>query len=197
MKLFDRKYLHCIWSEEIDGKECLISDNLSDLVKNVDNGKALDPDVIQARGRIKRSDGVRITDINGIPWVYAYYDPNYSVKVAYNEGKQIQAKSKYHPMPWADCKEQFVFDANYEYRVKPEEPEEFKRMTYRQLSEWLAKGNGQCKTYAVVSTACLAYDDFGKKDNREVSEDYKIRCWGSDEWIEPTLKIFMQDCRPL
>lgn len=80
-----------------------------------------------------------------------------------------------------------------------EEPKTSKRMTYRQLAEWLAKGNGQV-SYSDRSTAITVCVEtfnsyFEKKDNIEVPFDYKIRRFGSDEWIEPTIDVYMEDCK--
>lgn len=191
MKLFDRKYLHCMWSEKIDGKKCLLSDNLSDLIKDVNNGTAFDPEVILACGHVKRSDGVHIMAVDGTTWTYAYFDPNYECKVAYIKGMTVQVRMadghwEDNPYPrWCD---------NDEYRVKLEEPVKPKRMTYRQLAEWLAKGNGQ---YTPLLNKCFissSMDYDCKLDNDELIEGYKIRYWCSDEWIEPTYEIYEEDC---
>ena len=76
----------------------------------------------------------------------------------------------------------------------PYEEEPNKRMTNRQLSEWLAKGNGErssndCRKNSLT----FEYDEFG--ENEEVSSDIIIRPWGSDEWVEPTVDIYKRDCK--
>ena len=80
-----------------------------------------------------------------------------------------------------------------EYRTKPEEPQS-RRMTYRELAEWLSKGNGQYKVHESSSyynsLACCSSEDC-----KEVPVDYKLRRWGSDEWIEPTVDVYEQDCK--
>lgn len=80
-----------------------------------------------------------------------------------------------------------------EYRIKPEEQKP-RRMTYRQLAEWLAKGNGQAKNCHVAVTQ-FGYDDVDEKDNRELPVTYKIRRWGSEEWIEPIVDVYEADCK--
>ena len=67
-------------------------------------------------------------------------------------------------------------------------------MTFRMYAEWLAKGNGQGKTFTVASTQ-FAYDSIEIKDEKEIPEEYKIRRWGSDEWIEPTVDVYEADCK--
>ena len=32
-------------------------------------------------------------------------------------------------------------------------------------------------------------------ENKEVSTKLKIRRWGSDEWIEPTVDVYNKDCK--
>lgn len=114
MELFNKKYLHCIWSEEIEGKECLLCGDLINLIRGINSGKVYDPRAIVACGHVKRSDGVQITAADGTTWVYAYYDPNYECKVAYNEGKQIEYRET---TIWRDTTRPRWRDG-VEYRVK-------------------------------------------------------------------------------
>ena len=179
MELFDKKYLHCIYSEEIDGKKCLLSDDLIDLIKNVNSGKAYDPNVILACGQVIRGDGPQITAVDGTTWIYAYYDHNYECKVAYNEGKEIEYSESgglwYYTInpKWRD---------GVEYRIKPEE---LKCMTYRQLSEWLAHGKGQIMDEH-NNLVCTSYGYMLKEENDRVPLNIKVRRWGDDEWHEAT-----------
>lgn len=75
-----------------------------------------------------------------------------------------------------------------------EEEDEPKLMTNRQLTEWLAKGNGERKLREdePVSNALIYYED---DENLPVGEDVVIRPWDSDEWVEPTLEIYERDCK--
>ena len=85
--------------------------------------------------------------------------------------------------------EEDILSWEYSTESKKEEP---KRMTYRQLAEWLAKGNGQCDFGGIIATD-NTYDKI--HDDEEVDRDYKIRRWGSDIWIEPTISIYKEDCK--
>ena len=70
--------------------------------------------------------------------------------------------------------------------------EEPKLMTYRQLSEWLARGNGQARfPDGQVIYPNLAYNNCWD----ESPIKYLIRPWGSDEWIKPTVDIYERDCK--
>ena len=73
------------------------------------------------------------------------------------------------------------------------EPEESKYMSYRQLAEWLAKGNGQSRYKKGSPTTGFMYDY--EHENKQLTEDFEIRSWGSDEWIEPTADVYLKDCK--
>lgn len=108
---------------------------------------------------------------------------------AWEDGKKIQCMSRIHiNETWVDCIPSPAWDLDFEYRI---EPVESKRMTYRQLSEWLTKGNGELRFLDEVRTY-WGYTSAIEKD--ELQEAYKIRRWGSDEWIEPTEDIYYHDC---
>ena len=69
-----------------------------------------------------------------------------------------------------------------------------KRMTSRQLFEWLAKGNGE---YTEDIYMCV-YDSYSytkEAENNEVTSEIKIRTWDSEEWVEPTVDIYERDCK--
>ena len=66
-------------------------------------------------------------------------------------------------------------------------------MTFRQLAEWLAKGNGQvCSGNG--SGIAFGYDEIEKKDDEPVPLYYKVRRWGDDEWIPPFYEVYKEDC---
>ena len=85
------------------------------------------------------------------------------------------------------------------FLIKPErqtktEESKTRRMTYRQLAEWLANGNGQFTSLKDKTFVSSSLDYNNKLDNTELPKSYKIRRWGSDEWIEPTEEIYYYDC---
>lgn len=75
---------------------------------------------------------------------------------------------------------------------KVEKPKPIQLMTFLQLAEWLAKGNGQAKLpnkeyfYSRVDYDVIC---------EESSSNALIRPWGSTEWITPTLDIYERDCK--
>lgn len=112
------------------------------------------------------------------------------VMQAYLDGKQIQITNR-GGKDWGAVVTNPVWDWQvFDYRIKPKE--EPVRMTNRQLAEWVGKGNGEWLAIMGV------HSDFGYvkgKEDLEVSSDFLIRPWGSDEWIEPTVDIYERDCK--
>lgn len=74
-----------------------------------------------------------------------------------------------------------------------EEPPK-KLMSNRQLSEWLAKGNGEWKPVRSCMTN-IAFTCVENCSNDPVSKDIVIRPWDSEKWIEPTIDIYERDCK--
>ena len=88
-----------------------------------------------------------------------------------------------------------VNGGSWQYIYPYEEPPK-QRMTYRQLSEWLAKGNGEYhdssnKNGLPMST--MTYSD--ERRDKPVHKDYVIRTWDSEEWVAPTVDIYERDCK--
>ena len=99
---------------------------------------------------------------------------------AFAEGKQVQIYDISNDR-WNDIDEP-EWCSGCEYRVKPEK--KTRRMTYRELSEWLAKGNGQLRLRSGDISIYVIYT----KDNSYVSDGMMIRKWDSDEWVEPVIE---------
>lgn len=66
-----------------------------------------------------------------------------------------------------------------------------KRMTYRQLSWWLAKGNGEWLDKFNGAASAILYDQ--AKGDRDVEPGIKVRKWGSEEWIEPNTDLLEEN----
>lgn len=94
-----------------------------------------------------------------------------------------------NPFIFKDC------DDGWEYIYPYEEPPK-QRMTYRQLAEWLAKGNGEYidspKQYC-LPMCTTSYSE--ERRNEPVFQSLFIRTWDSEEWIEPTVDIYERDCK--
>lgn len=106
MKLFDKKYVHFMWTNELKGKKGFVSQNIESLIHivNMNNKTALKP----------LSKNLVNT------WTFVYYDPNYDCKVAYAEGKQIQYLNDLSS-EWVNVIGEPLWSDNVEYRIKPGE----------------------------------------------------------------------------
>lgn len=117
------------------------------------------------------------------------------VMKAYEEGKAIQYRGKCTKDDvWNDTKYPSWNWYSVDYRVKPDEAKKPKKfMTCLQLAELLAKGYGQTAYFYRDGTAGPVGSSFEyEKDNEEdsISVMRKIRPWGSDEWLDPTVDIY-------
>lgn len=204
MDLFNKKFVHFMWTDELEGKEGFFADNASDLQDWVNSNEE------KWYGKCHISDNERYpfnncTDKVVSDYQFFYYDPHLEIKRAFLEGKQIQYKLDGDPR-WYDTNDSDLndiksrglswFDDTYEYRIKPEEPEQKKRMTYRQLAEWLAKGKGQYRTERSIGAHSNTYVSvYTPNENNEVNYVWEIRRWGSDEWVEPTVDVYNVDVK--
>jgi hypothetical protein len=113
-------------------------------------------------------------------------------KRGYENGETIQFLLDSETNEWEDIKEP-DWNSVVKYRIKPEEPKSV-RMTYRQMAEWAIKQNGEIKSPADPGYVFCDLSYREDLENKEVPEGYKLRRWGSDEWIEPTYCVFARDC---
>ena len=95
------------------------------------------------------------------------------------------SKDDFLPFIVNGCPWQYI----YPYEEPPEQ-----RMSYRQLAEWLAKGNGQYTTGGTIYHN-ISYNNCDNADEHTLREGYKIRLWDSEEWVEPTVDIYERDCK--
>lgn len=120
IELFDKKYVHCVWSDELVGKEGFFADIALSFKEIFEN-----PAIVFSKVRKTTEANAYIypfkTEEGGI-FRFFYTDPNYEVKKAYAEGKQIQYKAK-DTGRWCDWNDNLcrcAFHDNVEYRIKPE-----------------------------------------------------------------------------
>ena len=103
-QLFDKKYVHTIWKDELDGKTCFVADTIDALKHAVNAGHATANTKIYKLDKNNNSGQCDLApflsftvkssvfyNISSI-WRFAYYDPNYELKKAFLlEHRQIQA----------------------------------------------------------------------------------------------------------
>lgn len=109
---------------------------------------------------------------------------------AYKRGKKIECRFRDRTMrdSWSYIEKPDWNWALYEYRVK-QEP---RRMTNKELKEWLKKNCGQ---YSIPSPNSFigvhVKTQFGygiEKDDELVKEGIQIRAWYESEWHEPLIE---------
>lgn len=181
MNLFNKKFVYFMWDDVLEGKECFVANNINAIINGVNLNEKL------YLKPMSKSEFDK--------WTFAYYDPLYELKTAYGKGKHVQIWNNLCNK-WLDIDPQTLYldhAATGKYRIL-EEAEQPKRMTYRQLAEWLAKGNGQYVHIGNVNVRRVDFEYQNEIDGLEITDVYRIRRWGSDEWIEPTVGVYKEDC---
>ena len=192
MELYDKKYVYFEWDDKLEGKKVILAHTIKNIKEFVSSGD---------EGRFfiaQKGNGLPFT--NGIcECEFAYYDPNYEVKKAYNEGKKLQWKYR-NEEDWKDwdndsCPTFFVDTNGYELRVKPDDCEtdndylKDRFITNKELAMWLAQGKGQVQDRRTgrISTD---YYYFEYDDSQVDYMNIGIRKWGDDKWHEPTYNYY-------
>ena len=73
--------------------------------------------------------------------------------------------------------------------VKNIEFKSTRRMTNRELSEYLAKGNGEMKKLGYFINTSIFHCYKNNTENEDVDDNILIRDFGSDEWRKPLIKV--------
>lgn len=177
MPKFDKRFVHFMWDDELEGKTVFFADYIPTLQQKVENNSIKDyTKVIQSDEMLPfRMEDRRAT------WQFVYFDPNYKLKLAHEQGKRIECKRKgdawedwdYTPSPaWLD---------DHEYRIMSEE----NPITNRELAQWLVEGYGQF-TYMSGNEAMYHYSYTRSEDDTPIHKDIRVRLWKDSEWHEPT-----------
>lgn len=89
--LFDQKFLHAMWTDDLKDKECFYANDIPNLKRAVENN------IIQYKAKLHFSGNEfhPFKPVSGKEFVFAYYDPNYEVKWA---KKQLDAKRDADPI---------------------------------------------------------------------------------------------------
>ncbi len=115
IELFDKRYVYLEWSDELEGKDCILAktyQDLKDFVNSVDEGRFC---------KAHKGKEKPFTNL----WSecdFCYYDPNHRVKKAWIEGKAIQYNSSSNK--WKDLNltcdyKKYIDWDNHEWRIKP------------------------------------------------------------------------------
>lgn len=177
MPKFETKYIHVKWSDELNGKHVFFADHSLYLKERVENNDIRYYKEV-TRGGSYLPFRTRYTEEC---WKFCYYDPYYDLKVALEQGKVIQVDTS----EWKDLLFPF-WDLNPErYRIKPEEPDESKPVTNRELARWLAHGNGEL-FFPEVERCCTNFNYDDDKRNKPIDTRFLVIKWEDEEWVKPT-----------
>lgn len=129
MELFDKRFVRFMWDDELEEKVCFAADNMENLIFAVENdGKcAVKTNALRYSGNNVKPFHAYMLGANS--YTFAYYDPNYKWKKAFNEGEKIQYQH-INGIEWLDVEDELDIDATIReklpFRFKPEEKEETK-----------------------------------------------------------------------
>lgn len=106
---FEDKYVHFRWDDSLKDKECFVGDEITELEHAFREGG-------RQTVAYKRDFIYPFQTSDGNYFRFAYYDPNYDCKSAFNEGKKIQSRQKGNSWQDTECP---AWLPDFEYRIKP------------------------------------------------------------------------------
>lgn len=134
---FEKKFVHCMYDEELVGKTCVFADDMPSLRVHVIKCDDAFIGVLQAPP-LKPGNSVDelmypfYRNDDNECYKFIYYDPNLECKIAYEQGKMIQY---FDSGEWFDVVNP-VWNPDIEYRVKPI-PDDDKYVPYESVTEML------------------------------------------------------------
>lgn len=186
MPKFDKKFVHFMWSDELKGKKCFLSDYIGELKSVVEQQDEMYIDTIIDEYSPNYPFNTKVKGF----FALAYYDPYYELKVAEEQGKTIQYLVKVMGGErWEDVHEPVWNDVPECYRIKPDEPNG--TVTNRELARWLAQGKGEFAYLTEHGTYIDCYNSINYSydtDNWDVQDNIRVRKWEDTEWHTPTRK---------
>lgn len=134
INIFNKRYVYFEWDEILLDKEVIIADDIFTLKRDVNLGEK--GAKIHYTNNVVAPFNYDNGDIFGKK--FAYYDPNYEVKIAYSQGKAIECKSEANTT-WllSVCP---TWDEHLLYRVKPEE----KYVRFENIEELISAWEKKC-----------------------------------------------------
>lgn len=182
MPKFEKQYVHFMWDDELEGKEGFFADDIVALCTRVTHNTR----TWYGRAYLNTLNAYQFFYYDKASFRFFYHDPHYNLKVAHEQGKEIECKRKgeawkdwyYTPAPgWLD---------DHEYRIMQEEE---KLVTNRELARWLAQGKGELEYLTVHGTYIDCYNSINyayDTDNWDVQDNIRVRKWEDTEWHSPT-----------
>ena len=116
-EIFDKRFVHFMWDDELEGKKVFVADGVNTLIECVEKGTAT------YTVQYSRNMKMPFERDDFVCYRFAYYDPNYEIKKAFNEGKEIQYQLV-SGVDWGCVDSEEALECRIEegrqFRVKPE-----------------------------------------------------------------------------
>ena len=188
IRSFKKENLHCVWDDNLLGKNVLCADTLVGLYY------ALECESVPEH-RVTSSSEISypFLDDDYQMWRFAYVveEPSYNpgddeVKLAYLQGHSVMRR--FLNDEWEVMSSNSYFDLpGYEYKVASDiaPSTTVSRVSNKALAIWLAEGKGlllDVKLNYVSTTYQFVADDI----DCEVPDGYKVMPMGGSVWLEPT-----------
>lgn len=87
MKLFDEKFVHVLWNNDLAGSKGFVANNIQELINKVEEKRS------DKQFEIRKSENQNAPFFMsgiGCSYPFAYIDPYYEIKIAYLDGKTIE-----------------------------------------------------------------------------------------------------------
>lgn len=177
---FDKKFLYVEWDDVLKGKEVIYGDEICEIKEHLEEHKV--GEILGKSECACMPFRVKCEDGDAVIFRFAYYDPLLRFKVAKKMGKRVEFRSEGSNREWNTMTDDNIWTQAMEYRIVEEDDSDM--ITIRQLSMWLAKGNGEFK-YRDGENAYM-YHSYNEDDSDDKVNKIFVRRWG-DEWHEPTV----------
>lgn len=118
-KIFDPRFVHFMWNDELEGKMGFTADNIDVLQDAVEKNNLDRRYMVTGFGGDNYPFGVEPQ----VRFRFFYYDPLYIFKMAWKKGRAVQYMTTINVKNgWADVTEDWAWDINHDtqYRIKPE-----------------------------------------------------------------------------
>lgn len=187
MELFDKKFVHFMWDDELEGKKCFVSDYVDDLKGFVEHDRGDMCFEVVGKGTANYPFEVLHNDTHN-SYQFAYYDPNYEVKKAFNEGKKIEFCHRDAHNYWMDATTP-TWRVDCEYRVKEEERGKGKWIAYIQ------RNGDKCRlVFCAENRWQYVQDRFGAKTKLFVGMYAEVSTWcRARQKFAPLIKAWEDD----
>lgn len=159
MELFDKRFVHFMWDDKLEGQKVFVADNINTLIECIKKGTSI------YKVHWSRDTGMPFESDDLVRYRFAYYDPNNEVKKAFNEGKKVQVKKIDSIVDWADCEEP-LWSEDCLYRIKPE------------AEKWIAYLSGGGYLTACKEDAWeMAQEECGAKTKLFIGSENEVAKW--------------------